>query len=428
MVPIQLGRRFHVSAAVCLAAALLGGPTRLHGQVSQSLTGRVVDALTDEPVRGALVAVELTNDQPVTSGDPERATVSGEGGTFVLTSIPEGVLTVRVEHLAYGIHRQDLRVEGAGTGQVEIRLSIVAIQLEPLLVGVDPSARVGYGPGSARNVVRRPAIEQALSTGSDLTDLLRINIAGINVRRGADASSLTCVEFRGARRAPNSCQPPALLLDGIPLSDPLLLFATLDISDLQEIRVVPPAEAGTRYGTIAGWGVVLLTSRRATVLAPQPVVYRSTPDLRFEWNQVDEGAAYPWLRVYGAAFAGNALGLVAAGALLSQCMDLDTRRFYRGDESCGALPMLGAGVATLVLPPLLASFTARLAGATDFSQGVLGRSIFLSLPVMVPTLALATTNAGSSGLTELEFAGLVLAIVAAPALNTLADRLFRERR
>jgi hypothetical protein len=143
---------------------------------------------------------------------------------------------------------------------------------------------------------------------------------------------------------------------------------------------------------------------------------------------VDEGGPYPWPKVYGAAFVGNAVGLGVSAALLSQCVDLDTRRLYRGDEYCGALPMLGAGIATMVLPPLLASWSARQAGATDFSRGVLGRSIMLSLPAMVPTLTLATIDAGSSGLSGLEVGGLVLAIVGSPALNALADRRFRQRR
>lgn len=425
MATIQWGPRYHARAAVCLAAALLCAASPAHGQAGQSLSGRVVDALTDEPVPGAVIAVETTNGQAVTSDAPGTSTVSGEDGTFMLTGVPEGMLTVRVEHSAYGIHRQDLRVEGEGAGEVEIRLSAVAVQLEPVLV----SARAGSGGGSARNVIRRPTIERALSTGSDLADLLRRNVAGLNVRQGAGANGLTCIEFRGARRGPNSCFPPALLLDGVPLSDPLALFSTLDISDLQEIRVVSPAEAGTRYGTIAGWGVVLLTSRSAASLAGRlPVVYRSAPDLRFAWSEVDEGAGYPWPKVYGAAFAGNAVGLAVSGVLLSQCMDLDTRRLYRGDEYCGALPLLGAGIATMVLPPLLASLSARQAGATELSRGVLGRSMMLSLPAIVPTLALATTDAGSSGLSGLEITGLVLAIVAAPALNTLADRRFRTRR
>lgn len=422
---IQLGPRYHVKAAAWVAAALLSMISPAHGQVSQSINGRVVDALTDEPVPGALIAIEVMNGQAVTSDAGGVTSVSGEDGTFVLTPIPEGVFTVRVQHVAYGVHRQVLRVEGAGTGQLVIRLSVVAVQLEPLLV----NGSAADDRGADRNVIRRPAIERALSNGSDLADLLRRNIAGINVRRGAGASGLTCVEFRGARRGPSSCYPPVLLLDDVPLSDPLALFSTLDISDLQEIRVVSPAEAGTRYGTLAGWGVVLLTSRRALLAAPMPVVRRSTPtDLRFAWSEVDEGGPYPWPKVYAAAFAGNAIGLAVSGALLSRCVDLETRRLYRGDEYCGAPLMLGAGVATMVLPPLLASWSARQAGATDFSKGVLGRSIMLSLPAMVPTLTLATLDAGSSGLSGLEIGGLVLAIVGAPVLNALADRRFRQRR
>jgi hypothetical protein len=430
MATIQVRPWYPMRTVTRLVVAVLGVASPLHGQGIPSLTGRVVDAVTDEPVQGALVAIETANGLPVTSDEAGLATVSRADGGFVLAPVPEGGLTVRAQHAAYGVHRQDLRVEGAGSGQLLIRLSVVGIQLEPIASSDGSSDGTDDGSRSARNVIGRPVIEEALATALDLTELLVRNVPGINVRRGAAAGGLTCIEFRGARRGPDACQPPALMLDGIPLVDPLALFARLDLSDLEEIRVVSPAEAGTRYGTLGGWGVVLLTSRRAAGLAaPLPVVQRSTPrDLRFAWNEVDEGSSYPWLKVYSAGLAGNAVGLAVSGALLSRCMDLGTRRLYRGDDYCGALPLLGAGIVTMVLPPLLGSLSARQAGASDVSRGVLGRSMMLSLPAMVPTLALATTDAGSSGLTGLEISGILLAVVAAPALNALADRRFRQRR
>ena len=137
-----------------------------------------------------------------------------------------------------------------------------------------------------------------------------------------------------------------------------------------------------------------------------------------------------WAKVYGAALLGNAVGLVAAGALLRKCMDLRTRTFFRGDDYCGAGPLLGTSLLTALLPPVTASLTARWAGSTDRSIGGFRQSLLYSLPVFVPGFALTTVSAGDSGsgLTGLEMAGLTVVVLAGPLLNTLADRIFRNTR
>jgi hypothetical protein len=392
-------------------------------QVTETLTGRVVDAFTGEPIAGAVVALELTNGMPATAGSAR--TFSDPTGAFELWPVPEGEVRLRVEHGTYGTHSRDLRVEGQGTGAVEVRISRLAIELEPVVVEVAGGAGE---PVRSPDVIGRAAIEQAMAVGADLSDLLRRNIAGIVVRRPAGTGGQTCIEFRGARREPDQCNPPVLLLDGVTMSDPSSLYATYNIEDLAEIQFLSPAQAGTRYGLLSGWGAILLTSRRAAA-ASLPLVRRTGPSaLHFAWSEAAEGDTYPWAKVYSAAFVGNALGLAAGAALLSQCMDLGTRRFYRGDEYCGGGAMLGAALLTALLPPLTAGLAARIVGSTEQSRGSLQRSIAYSAPILVPGLALMSLNAGERGLGAPEVAGLAMVVVVAPLLNTLADRAFRGPR
>jgi hypothetical protein len=408
-----------------LLALFLLRAAAVEAQVVESLTGRVVDATSGEPIPGAVVALELANGMPVTDGSVR--TVSDPAGAFELSPVPEGAVRLRVEHARYGVHSRDLRVEGFGTGAVEIRISSLAIELAPVVVEI--SAGSNERPRSP-DVIGREAIERAVAVGADLSDLLRRSIPGIVVRRSAGTGGLTCIEFRGARREADQCNPPVLLLDGVSMSDPSSLFASYNIDDLAEIRFLSPAQAGARYGLLSGWGAILLTSQRAAAPAASlPVVRRTEPSaLRFAWSEAVEGDPYPWAKVYSAAFVGNALGLAAGAALLSQCMDLGTRRFYRGDEYCGAGPMLAAGLLTAILPPLTASLVARTAGSTNHSRGSLGRSIAYSVPIFVPGLALMSLNAGESGFGAPEVAGLAMVVLVAPLLNTLADRAFRSPR
>ena len=413
-----------IGCALTLAFAAV-----LAAQEPGSLTGRVVDLSSGAPVNGALVAVEATNGIPVDEGALPIRSLTGTDGRFLLSPVPEGRIRVRVEHPGFGVHRQDLLIEGMGTAGIEITLSSVAIRLEPLLVEAPASGEFsGAGSPSSRNVINRGAIERARAQGQDLSELLR-RASGITVRRPSGAGGQPCVEFRGARRADGACRPPALLLDGLPLADPTAVFGTFDLSELDQIQIVPPSEAGARYGTISGWGVILLTTRWAAAEARPlvPLIRRSSLAARpFEWSEVAEGRTYPWVQVYSTAFVGNAVGVAAAGTLLSQCIDLSTRRFYRGEQYCGWGPLLGAGLAALILPPLGGSLGARFGGSTERSHGSFGRSLALSLPAVVPGLALASMNAGSRGLSAIEVTGLVILLLGTPALNTLADHSFRE--
>jgi hypothetical protein len=278
-------------------------------------------------------------------------------------------------------------------------------------------------------VIPRDAIAGAASSGVSLGDFLSREVAGIYVRRSAQVGGAVCIEFRGARRGDGPCRPPHVYLDGTGVPNPLDFFGYFSLDGLERIQVVSASEAGTRFGPDSGWGVLLLETRRTGLeMAPGiPVVRRRVGSLSaVDWSF--ESTSYPWARVYAGAFAGNAVGLVAASAVMSRCMDLGTRRFYRGADACGAGLLLASGVVMSVLPALGGGLGARFGGATSRSRGRLGRSILYSVPVFVPGFAMASINSGSGGFRGAEILGLVMVVLGAPVLNTLADYAFREVR
>lgn len=412
-----------LSGADALAAQGRDGPS--------GLVGRVLDAASGAPVEAALVALEAAPGVARPARSPqEQLWLTSADGRFELSSVPPGTVVLRVEHIAYGMHRHALRVEGDGSGFVEILVSTTAITLEPLLVEASaPTELGGRASPSTRNVIQRSAIAQAAASGVSVGDFLGREVSGMYVRRNAQLGGPVCLEFRGARRGDGPCRPPQVYIDGIAVPSPLDFFGYFSLDGLERIRVISPSEAGTRFGPNSGWGVLLLETRR-TGLDPVedvPVVRRAVPeDQLVDWSF--EGGAYPWARVYASAFLGNAAGLAAGAAVMSRCMDLGARRFYRGADACGAGLLLASGVVMTVLPALGSSLGARLAGSTPRSRGRLGRSILYSLPVYVPGFAIASINAGDGGLGAIDLAGLALVVVGAPLLNTLADHSFRARR
>ena len=355
------------SAGVVLSLFLASPPIPASSQSTDSVTGLVLDGSTGEPVSGALVEVQRLDGSPL--GVVATRTLAGADGRFVLGGIPEGAFLVRVEHLGYGAHTHPLRLEGDGTAAVEILLTPSAIELTPIIAGADASRRLAeLGSPSSRNIRTRDEIAPAAASGVTLGDYLRREIGGISVRApaGGDVGGYLCVEFRGARRAEQECNPPQVRLDGTVVPNPLNFFGDFSLDGLERIQVIPPAEAGAQFGTNGGWGVVLLETRRAGLLGNDgiPVARRTSRAFEnFDWNQ--EARPHPWAKVYTAAFLGNAAGLAVAGTLLSRCMDLDTRSFYRGQEYCGHGALLGTSILAAVLPPLTAGFAGRWHGPVD---------------------------------------------------------------
>ena len=420
-------------AALAVLIVFLVGVIPADAQLSDGITGRILDRGTGEPIPSAQVDLLRLDGSRV--GPAGLHALTGPDGEFAINGVAQGAYLVQVQHLAYGTHVQPLRLEGRGTAAVEIFIWRAAIALPALLVVVDADEareRAERGSPSSRYILTREEIAEAAVSGVTLGDYLRRSVAGVSVRApgGGDIGEYLCVEFRGARRADGRCRPPEVRLDGIVVPDPLSFFSQFSLDGLERIQVIPPADAGGRFGANAGWGVILLETRRAGLLTEDgiPVARRSALSAagRFDWSL--EAQPHPWAKVYGAAFLGNAVGLVAAGALLSQCMDLETRTFFRGDDYCGPAPLLGTSVLAIILPPLTASLAARWAGSTDRSIGRFRESLLYSLPVFVPGFALASVSAGDSGLTGLEMVGLAVVVVGAPLLNTLADRFFRDTR
>ncbi|MBM4185567.1 MAG: carboxypeptidase-like regulatory domain-containing protein, partial [Gemmatimonadetes bacterium] len=253
-----------VLVAWCSTVAWLV-PSLSEAQESDSpgdLAGTVVDAATGKPLEGALVSA-LVGTGSTSAIEAARALASPDG-SFLLRGVPAGVVMVRVEHLAYGRHEQILAVDGEGAGTLQIRVSPSAIVLEPVVVEVTAAGAFGgRASPSSRNLITRPVIVESAASGLTLGDFLRREVSGISVRRNAQLGGDICIEFRGARRGEGPCNPPSVYLDGTAVRDPLDFFGYFSLDGLESVQFIAPSEAGTRFGPDAGWGVLLLRTRRA---------------------------------------------------------------------------------------------------------------------------------------------------------------------
>ncbi len=88
--------------------------------------GRVIDHENNQPIAAAVVDL----------GQGALRRLTADDGTFQLDSIPAGVYTVRVQHVAYAELRDSIAVDHLARLQVTIRIAPTAIPLDPIEVVV----------------------------------------------------------------------------------------------------------------------------------------------------------------------------------------------------------------------------------------------------------------------------------------------------
>jgi hypothetical protein len=363
------------------------------------LSGSLRAAETSTPIAEATIRVDGT----------ELVTTSEADGTFRFFAVPVGVRRLVVEHARYTTLTHQLVIEADS----ELEVPLV---LEPNSAAVAAPA----GP-SRRNEILRDDIAAAARSGQNLIDLISQHLASVRIRDDGGVGGGTCVEYRGS--AAGLCRQLGLVVDGVRMTNPQYAFATIALDDVERIELLSPSEAGTRYGGVGGWGILLLEMRGGSVSQPAPVDDRTL--LGFDWS--DEARPYPWAKVLLVTTATNAAA-VSVSYFTNDCLFLSSKvRHVAIRTECDTWGTLGSLLLMTALPSVSSSLVARWAGETPRSHGRLGPSAVIGSAVTVGGyVALLYGDAQDSPGTSI--AGAAILTVASPLLTTLADRLLRELR
>lgn len=421
-------------ALVCSLGALVG--TRADAQAGDVLMGRVVDEATSRPIRD--VTVELRRADGTAFGPGFEAFTDAQG-RFEFTGVPNGMHMVEVRHLAYGVRRHTVMVQGTGAAAVTIFLSATAIRLAPLMTEVEPAAPAVRAVRSSRTVALRDEIADAARGGTSLVEFIRRRFPGIQVRISGQIGMPTCVEFRQVDFR-QQCRVPTVHLDGMATSSTSALqtLSSIPLIDVTRVEVIAPSfGAGGSYGLDGAWGAIVVeTHAQADQGSSFGSAAPRTREFQPWYDWAPEPRPYLGTRVYAAAFAGNAVGLAAGLAAVAQCVDLEagvlrtreTSLFGRRAYRCHPSVVLATGLLATVLPAVTGAVTARMAGATDRSSGAVVYSALASQAVFIPAAVIFITGTNGRAIGPGEVAGLALVTLGAPLLNALSDRFFRILR
>ncbi|MEX0648530.1 MAG: TonB-dependent receptor [Balneolaceae bacterium] len=251
------------------------------------ITGRVIDADTEEPLMGVTVFVLGTNTGTTTDMD----------GRFSLT-VPDGSETLAFSYVGY--IRQEVSI-GDQT-EFNIRMSSDIAMLDDVVV-------VGYGTQQRVEVtgsvvsIRAEMIEN--SPMPSFENALQGRLAGVNVAESTGepgAAPQITIRGTGSISAGND---PLYVVDGVPISqnfnqqdniqsqnsnfadtrtNPL---ATLNPNDIESIEVLKDASAAAIYGSRGSNGVILITTKKGRANSPAQVNVRSFVGVQSAFNTPD---------------------------------------------------------------------------------------------------------------------------------------------
>jgi TonB-dependent starch-binding outer membrane protein SusC len=252
-----------------LCAAPLGAQ-----EAPGTITGRVIDSTSQQPLSGVRILVART----------DRSTLSAEDGTFQLTDVPAGIQQVRASRIGYALQQREVVVTAGATVSVEFALNPHALMLDAVVA-------TGYGTQS-----RRDATGSVVAiTGQDFNqgvisspeELLHGRMAGVQVTMASgEPGAGANIRIRGTSSV-RAANQPLFVVDGVPLAggpaqpggpdygagtqSPRNPLGFLNSDDIESISVLKDASAAAIYGSRASNGVVLITTKRGTTGASMTV-------------------------------------------------------------------------------------------------------------------------------------------------------------
>src|SRR5437867_10058119 len=245
-------------------------------QTTGSVTGKVVDASTQQPLANVEVAIAGTPYRELTRAD----------GNFTLNGVPAGAQRLRATRIGYGSQIQEIAVTPGGTTTAQISLAPAAAILEPVVV-------TGYG------TQRREAITGSVSTVSaaaanvgvvtNVDQMIQARAAGVEVtRNNGEPGAGMQILVRGGSSISNTNEP-LYVIDGVAINNvptqpdgmgaggaPPLARNPLNMinpGDIAAITILKDASATAIYGSRAANGVVLIETKHGTSAGPSTVEY-----------------------------------------------------------------------------------------------------------------------------------------------------------
>lgn len=227
-------RKRLLSLFLCTGVLLL----QASGFAQTTVTGRVVNKATGEPLVGATVQVE----------NSAITTMTDANGRFSVNASPGSVLVITFTGMTPYRHTV------VDTGPVDIMMEAVTTSLSEVVV-------IGYGTqritkvSGAISTVKSADIEKLKPVRTE--EALQGRAAGVNVIQPGTPGAKPTVLIRGIPSY--SGTDPIVIIDGVPQT--LTDLNAINAGDIESINVLKDAATSAIYGVKGGNGVIVVTTK-----------------------------------------------------------------------------------------------------------------------------------------------------------------------
>lgn len=216
---------------------------------SKTITGKITNATTGEPLSG--VTVTGTDKKPA-------STTTDAEGRFSLT-INSNVKTIIVSNVGY--FTETLAVDGRSVIDVPLRINPAAL---------DEVVVVGYGTQKKSHLTgavskfKNEKLDEA--PVSRLDQALQGKIAGVQIQNiSSEAGADPKIRVRGLSSI-NAGPNPLVVVDGHPVPDGL---SFVNMADVESVEVLKDAASAAIYGSRAASGVIIVTTKSGKADKPK---------------------------------------------------------------------------------------------------------------------------------------------------------------
>ncbi len=264
-----------------LLALLLNGKLLFAQQSGYTISGKVVEESSNQPVIGATVQIEGTNLGTITDAD----------GNFKVTAkLVPGEYTLVVRSLGYLTSQQAITLGTNPEVTLEVQLKSDLLNLEEIVVTGNSVATSKKQLGNAISTVDAKELNAGGARGVDQALSGKISGALIAQNSGNPAGGISVI-LRGNSTVLGSSDP-LYIVDGVFVdnSSPELVdlggyaqnrLVDINPDDIEKIEVIKGAAAAAIYGSRASNGVVQIFTKKGVIGKP-----RISFSTSFQMNQL----------------------------------------------------------------------------------------------------------------------------------------------
>ena len=206
---------------------------------AKTVKGTVLDASTGEPLIGATIMADGTNNGVATDLE----------GRFSF-NVPDNVKNILVSYVGY-----DAKVVPAAAN-VKVELEKANTQLDDVIVVAYGTAKKSSITGSASSIDVTKLESRPIT---NVTKAIEGQVTGVLTTTGSgQPGSSATIRVRGYGSI-NASREPLYVVDGIPYDGSL---SSINPSDIESMTILKDASAGALYGARGANGVVMITTKK----------------------------------------------------------------------------------------------------------------------------------------------------------------------